>query len=474
MNKESILSFEASQPGRGTTVIPAPDVPRYTLPVRRAVPPALPQLAECDVDRHYTVLAQKTFGVNCGFYPLGSCTMKYNPAVNDAAAALPGFTNAHPLAPAGAVQGAAAVMDELKDSLCRVTGMDAFTLQPAAGAHGEFAGMLFIKKYFEARGETRRTKMIVPDSAHGTNPASAMMAGFEVISVKSREDGCVDWQDLESLLSDEVAGMMMTNPNTLGLFEKDILCISGMVHDAGGLMYYDGANFNAILGAARAGDMGFDVVHLNLHKTFSTPHGGGGPGAGPVGVKACLKPFLPETENSGLQLKAFHGNFGVMVRALAYIKFLGDDGMRGVSAHAVLNANYLKKRLTDAGYTAAVNKRCMHEFVLTLEPEKTAHGVRALDVAKRLIDYGMHPPTMYFPLIVPEALMFEPTETESRETLDHAAEAMIATLKEITQNPQALRAAPRSAVIGRPDEVKAARTPVLRWTKLSTAQKTEE
>ena len=468
MRKDSTLSFEKSVPGRGTCVIPPPDVPEYKLSVHRTVPPVLPELAECDVDRHYTELAQKTFGVNCGFYPLGSCTMKYNPAVNEAAASLPAFRDAHPLAPAYAAEGSRAVIEELSESLCRITGMDAFTLQPAAGAHGEFAGMLFIQKYFESRGDTRRTKIIVPDSAHGTNPASAAMAGFTVVSVKSRPDGCVEPDDLQSLLSDEVAGMMMTNPNTLGLFEKDILRIADLVHGAGGLMYYDGANLNAILGVARPGDMGFDVVHLNLHKTFSTPHGGGGPGAGPVGVKECLIPFLPETHtedgNANLKLKAFHGNFLVMVRALSYIKFLGDEGLRGVAEHAVLNANYLKKRLTDAGYALAVDRPCMHEFVLTLATLRDETGVRALDAAKRLIDYGVHPPTMYFPLIVEEALMLEPTETESRETLDSAADALIDILQEIRHNPDMLKSAPHTAVIGRPDEVKAARNPVLRWT----------
>lgn len=465
MRKESVLSFEKSRAGRGTQAIPAPDVPAYTLPVRRAVPPVLPEMAECDVDRHYAELAHKTFGVNCGFYPLGSCTMKYNPAVNEAAAALPGFANLHPLAPEYAAKGAAEAMNELRAALCRVTGMDAFTLQPAAGAHGEFAGLLFIKKYFEARGDVKRKKILVPDSAHGTNPASAAMAGFEVVSVKSCSDGRVDPDDLRSLLSDEVAGMMMTNPNTLGLFETDILRITDMVHKAGGLMYYDGANLNAVMGTARPGDMGFDVVHLNLHKTFSTPHGGGGPGAGPVGVKACLVPFLPETKGSQLKLKAFHGNFGVMVRALAYIKSLGGEGLKSASGHAVLNANYLKKRLTDAGYTAVSDRLCMHEFVLTLAPQKDNRGVRALDAAKRLIDYDIHPPTMYFPLNVEEALMFEPTETESRETLDRAADAMAAILNEIQNDPESLHSAPHDAVIGRPDEVQAARKPILRWTK---------
>ena len=472
MRKDSVLSFEKSRPGRGTAVMPPPDVPAYTLPVRRASAPVLPELAECDVDRHYSALAQKTFGVNCGFYPLGSCTMKYNPAINEAAAHHPGFANIHPLAPTCATAGVRKLMDELSEGLCRITGMDAFTLQPAAGAHGEFAGLLFIKQYFRTRGEIGRTKIIVPDSAHGTNPASAAMAGFEVINVKSRPDGCVDIEDLQQLLSSDVAGMMMTNPNTLGLFETDILQISEMVHSSGGLLYYDGANLNAILGAAKPGDMGFDVVHLNLHKTFSTPHGGGGPGAGPVGVKACLQPFLPEMPESTLRLKAFHGNVGVMVRALAYIKFLGGAGLKSVSEHAVLNANYLKKRLTDAGYTAAVDRQCMHEFVLTLEDIKKECGVRALDVAKRMIDYGIHPPTMYFPLNVPEALMFEPTETESRETLDRAADVMAKILSEIKADPQALHAAPTDAVIGRPDEVQAARNPILRWTP--TNKTTEE
>ncbi len=464
MNKDSMLSFEKSRAGRGTAVIPAPDVPACTLPLQRKNPPVLPELAECDVDRHYTRLAQKTFGVNCGFYPLGSCTMKYNPTINEAAAALTGFANVHPLAPSYATEGAQQLIAELKDSLCRIAGMDAFTLQPAAGAHGEFAGLLFIKKYFETRSETRRRKIIVPDSAHGTNPASAVMAGFEVISVKSRADGCVDIDDLQTLLADDIAGMMMTNPNTLGLFETDILQITEMVHKTGGLMYYDGANLNAILGTARPGDMGFDVVHLNLHKTFSTPHGGGGPGAGPVGVKFCLQPFLPEMPDAHLRLKAFHGNFGVLVRALAYIWFLGDAGLKSVSRHAVLNANYLRKRLTDAGYTQAADRQCMHEFVLTLKSVKDEYGVRALDVAKRLIDYGIHPPTMYFPLIIEEALMFEPTETESKQTLDHAANVLANILKECRETPDALHAAPRSAVIGRPDEVQAARSPVLRWT----------
>ncbi len=469
MNESVLLSFEQSIPGRGTDVVPMPALPAVELPqaFRRKTPPILPELSEVDVDRHYTRLSHRSYGVNCGFYPLGSCTMKYNPAVNDAAAALPGFASAHPLAPAHAVRGCLNVMEELKGDLCKLTGMDAFTLQPAAGAHGELTGMLCVKAYHESRGDTKRVKMLVPDSAHGTNPASAAMAGFTVVTVPSRADGCVDLDALAALLGDDVAGMMMTNPNTLGLFEKDILLIGRMVHEAGGLLYYDGANLNAVLGVARPGDMGFDVTHLNLHKTFSTPHGGGGPGSGPVGVKAPLIPFLPRTASLGehgkLQMKAFYGNFAVMVRALSYLKALGREGVGAVAEHAVLNANYLFKRLRDAGFTPAKDVPCMHEFVLTLQPVKDETGVSALDVAKAMIDYGMHPPTMYFPLIVHEALMFEPTETETRETLDAAADVMIDILSRLRRDPEGMHTAPHTAVIGRPDEVKAARTPVLRW-----------
>lgn len=469
MNNDLLLSMEKSIPGRGSQIIPTPETPAYPLPetFSRKAPPMLPELAETDVDRHYTALAQRSYGVNCGFYPLGSCTMKYNPAVNEAAARQPGFMGAHPLAPAHAVQGCHAVITELSAALCEIAGMDAFTLQPAAGAQGEFFGMLCVKRYHEARGESHRVRMLVPDSAHGTNPASAAIAGFTVVNVPSRADGLVDTDALRGLLDENTAGMMMTNPNTLGLFEKDILDISRMVHQAGGLMYYDGANLNAILGQARPGDMGFDVTHFNLHKTFSTPHGGGGPGSGPVGVKRALVPYLPTVASlgakDGLQLKAFHGNFGIMVRALAYIKALGRDALSDVATHAVLNANYLMHRLTDAGYTPAIATRCMHEFVLTLEGIKAETGVSALDVAKSMIDYGMHPPTMYFPLIVHEALMFEPTETETRETLDHVADVMIAILAQTRTDPAAMHTAPHTAVIGRPDDVKAARTPVLHW-----------
>ena len=462
-----LLSFEKSVPGRASEVLPPLDVPRYELPdgFTRKQAPILPELNECDVNRHYTQLAHRAYGVNDGFYPLGSCTMKYNPAVNETAAALEGFANAHPLAPESAVTGCIAVMDELSRDLCELTGMDAFTLSPAAGAHGEFTGMLIIKQYHEARGDAKRKKMLVPDSAHGTNPASAAMAGFEVVGVNSREDGLVDLEHLKSLLSDEVAGIMLTNPNTLGLFERDILQISELVHGAGGLLYYDGANLNAILGTARPGDMGFDVTHLNLHKTFSTPHGGGGPGSGPVGVKAFLKPYLPSAASEGgrtkTEVKQFHGNFSVMVKALCYLKTLGAENVADVSRYAVLNANYLMHLLKQS-YAPAKDAPCMHEFVLCLQGLKDELNVSALDVAKALIDHGIHPPTMYFPLIVHEALMFEPTETESKQTLDLAAQTMLDILAEAKRDPERMHSTPHSAVIGRPDEVQAARNPILR------------
>ena len=468
MTNTLLLSYEKSVPGRRSEVLPSLDVPACTLPDSfcRKDAPILPELDECSVSRHYTELAGRTHGVNNGFYPLGSCTMKYNPALNEAAAALPGFINTHPLAPLHATEGCRQLIRELEDALSEITGMDAFTLQPAAGAHGELCGLLCIKAYHESRNDTRRTKILVPDSAHGTNPASAAVAGYAVIAVPSREDGCVDLEALKALLSDEIAGIMLTNPNTLGLFEKDILEISRLVHEAGGLLYYDGANLNAILGAARPGDMGFDVTHLNLHKTFSTPHGGGGPGSGPVGVKKELIPFLPGIASAGksakLQMKAFYGNFSVMVKALTYIKTLGCDHLRSVSEHAVLNANYLLSRLKK-GFTPAKDVPCMHEFVLCLENLKQELGVSALDVAKALIDHGIHPPTMYFPLIVHEALMFEPTETESQETLDKAADVMLDILAQAKADPESMHHTPHRAPIGRPDEVAAARNPVLRY-----------
>ena len=427
------LIFETSVPGRGCSILPECDVSVPDLPetFSRKKAPRLPQLSENDISRHYTALAGRTHGVNNGFYPLGSCTMKYNPKINEELASLPGFTAIHPLQPEHTVQGAMQVLFQAEQALCEITGMDAMTFQPAAGAHGEFTGLLLIKAYHKHRGDQKRTKIIVPDSAHGTNPASATMAGFTVVSIPSQEDGCVDLEKLKAAVGDDTAGLMLTNPNTVGLFDKNILEITRIVHDAGGLNYYDGANLNAVMGVSRPGDMGFDVVHLNLHKTFSTPHGGGGPGSGPVGCKSLLAPFLPgpvvkkqqnryhfeKPEHSIGQVKSFYGNFTVVVKALSYILTLGAEGIREAAQNAVLNANYMMKKLDDL-YTIAYQERCMHEFVMSLEPLKKETGISAMDIAKGLLDNGIHPPTMYFPLIVHEALMVEPTETESKETLD--------------------------------------------------------
>lgn len=472
------LIFERSRPGHGCTLLPACDVPVCTLPENqaRAEAPGLPQVSEVELDRHYTQLAKQVHGVNDGFYPLGSCTMKYNPRVNEELAALPGFTAVHPLQPVSTVQGCLEVLLRAEEALAEITGMDRVTLQPAAGAHGEFTGLLLIRGWHLSRGDTARTKIIVPDSAHGTNPASAAMVGYQVVSVPSNGDGCVDLDALRAAVGPDTAGLMLTNPNTVGLFDKNILEITEIVHGAGGLCYYDGANLNAIMGQIRPGDMGFDCVHVNLHKTFSTPHGGGGPGSGPVGCKGFLAPFLPgpvvERGEEGLTLAApaqsvgrvrsFYGNFLVVVRALSYILMLGREGIPQASADAVLNANYLMHRLSE-GYEMAYPGPCMHEFVMALEGLKREAGVTALDVAKRLLDFGMHPPTMYFPLIVHEALMVEPTETESKQTLDRAAEVFLQVLAEARANPDTLRQAPHDTPVGRPDEVKAAREPVLRY-----------
>ena len=437
------LIFERSRPGRGNDLLPSLDVPR-----------------------HYQALARRAFGVCDGFYPLGSCTMKYNPKLGEEAAALPGFTGLHPLQPAHTVQGAQAVLARAEHLLCEITGMDAVTLQPAAGAHGEFLGLLLIKAYHHSQGDTGRTVILVPDSAHGTNPASAAMAGFTVKNIPSTPEGLVDLEALRAACGPDTAGLMLTNPNTVGLFEKDILELTALVHAAGGLVYYDGANLNAIMGVARPGDMGFDVCHLNLHKTFATPHGGGGP----VGCKSFLAPFLPGSalcrnggEHSIGQVRAFHANFLVVVKALAYLLRLGNTGVAEAAHTAVLNANYLKRKLEKAGYTAAFPGLCMHEFVLTLEELKKETGVSALDVAKSMLDAGIHPPTMYFPLIVHEALMFEPTETESPETLDEAAAVLAEILRRAKEEPEALHAAPASTPVGRPDETAAARRPVVRY-----------
>ena len=466
------LIFERSRPGRGNDILPPLDVPAAPLPeeYRRKTAPRLPEIGESDLSRHYQALSRQAFGVCDGFYPLGSCTMKYNPKLGEAMAALPGFTGIHPLQPIQTIRGCQQALTLAEHLLCEVTGMDAMTFQPAAGAHGEFTGLLLIKAYHRSRGDTERTVILVPDSAHGTNPASAAMAGFTVKNIPSTPEGLVDLEALKAACGPDTAGLMLTNPNTVGLFERDILDITAIVHEAGGLVYYDGANLNAIMGVARPGDMGFDVCHLNLHKTFATPHGGGGPGSGPVGVKEFLKPFLPGSALGGYggeqsigQVRAFHASFLVVVKALAYLLRLGNTGIAEAAHTAVLNANYLKKKLEEAGYTAAFPGLCMHEFVLTLEGLKKETGVSALDAAKAMLDAGIHPPTMYFPLIVHEALMFEPTETETPDTLDEAAAVLAEILRRAREDPESLHAAPVTTVIGRPDETAAARHPVVRY-----------
>lgn len=467
------LVFELGASGRRMNYLPMCDVPQTALPTDklRKAAPKLPELTELELTRHYTRLAKQAFGVNSGFYPLGSCTMKYNPRINEVTSGDPNFQNIHPLQPSRSAKGCQEALELARDLLCEITGMDDMSFQPAAGAHGEYTGLLLIKKYHELRGDTKRSKIIVPDSAHGTNPASAAMVGYSVINIPSNAQGCVDMEALEAACSDEVAALMLTNPNTLGLFDPNILDITRLVHNCGGLCYYDGANLNPIMGKVRPGDMGFDVVHLNLHKTFSTPHGGGGPGSGPVGCKSILKPYLPDSlmgegrkPQSIGQVRSFYGNFGIVMRALTYILTLGSDGIRASAETAVLNANYLMHQVKQY-FTLAYDHPCMHEFVLTLEDIKKEYGVSALDVAKGLIDYGMHPPTMYFPLIVHEALMLEPTETESRENLDEAALAFKAIREAIQTDPESLHRAPLTTPIGRPDEVTAARNPILRYTR---------
>ncbi len=467
------LVFERSRAGRGTAYFPPLDVPAWTpeTPLREQ-PPRLAELPETEVDRHYTELAKQTYGVNDGFYPLGSCTMKYNPKINEDMAALPGFTGLHPLQPEHTVQGALKVLADTEKYLCEITGMDAMTLQPAAGAHGEFTGLLLIKAYHKSRGDEMRTKIIVPDSAHGTNPASASMAGFEVISIDSDERGFVNLEELKKAVGPDTAGLMLTNPNTVGLFDPQILEITRIVHEAGGLCYYDGANLNAVMGIARPGDMGFDVVHLNLHKTFSTPHGGGGPGSGPSGCKAFLAQFLPgvravdgtltRAEHSIGDVRSFYGNFLVVVKALTYILSIGASGVPKTAANAVLNANYMKEKLKDL-YPMAFDHVCMHEFVMSLEQMKKDTGVTAMDIAKALLDGGIHPPTMYFPLIVHEALMVEPTETETKETLDEVIDLFRKVYEEAIAHPETMAEKPEHTPIRRPDEVQAARNPIIRY-----------
>ena len=464
------LIFERSVPGRGMQYLPKCDVEEVNLPesLRRAAAPDLPQISETDLSRHYTELNKNVHGVNCGFYPLGSCTMKYNPRIDEEMANLPGFTGIHPLAPKHTTQGCQEVLDTAGKLLCEITGMDDMTFQPAAGAHGEFTGVRLIKQYHDARGDKTRTKIIVPVSAHGTNPATAAMCGYQVVNIPSSPNGCVDLEALKAVLGEDTAGLMLTNPNTVGIFDENILKITELVHQAGGLCYYDGANLNAIMGVVRPGDMGFDCIHLNLHKTFATPHGGGGPGAGAVGCKAHLAKFLPKSasldEPGHIQVRGFAGNFLVVVKALTYILSLGREGIPEAAKHAVLNANYLQAKIKGT-FEPAFDRICMHEFVLDLSNFKKETGVSALDVAKTLIDYGMHPPTMYFPLIVHEALMLEPTETESRETLDWAAEVFRKLYDLAHEDPDYMHASPHNAQIGRPDEVKAARNPILRWKK---------
>ncbi|MBP5289740.1 MAG: aminomethyl-transferring glycine dehydrogenase subunit GcvPB [Clostridia bacterium] len=465
------LIFERSVPGRKCDILPACDVKTVSLPagLARREAPTLPEMAEVDISRHYTELCKNVHGVNSGFYPLGSCTMKYNPRIDEEMASLPGFTGIHPLSPADSVRGCRAVLDTAQKYLCEIFGMADCTFQPAAGAHGEFTGVLLIKKYHESRGEAqKRTKIIVPDSAHGTNPATASMCGYTVVNVASAPDGCVDLEALKAVLGEDTAGLMLTNPNTVGIFDENILEITRLVHEAGGLCYYDGANLNAVMGIVRPGDMGFDCIHSNLHKTFATPHGGGGPGAGVVGCKDFLAPFLPKSAlmdgKDALQVRSFAGTFLVVVKALTYILTLGKEGIPEAAENAVLNANYLMQKIKGT-FKPAFDRICMHEFVLDLSDFKKETGVSALDVAKTLIDYGMHPPTMYFPLIVHEALMLEPTETENKENLDAAAEVFRKLYKLGFEDPEYMHAAPHHAQIARPDEVQASRNPVVRWAK---------
>jgi len=483
IRREMPVIFELSVPGRVGASYPDSDVPRQPLEQLvpagqlRREPTALPEVSELDIVRHYTRLSHRNFSIDEGFYPLGSCTMKYNPKIHEDLARLPGVARVHPYTPDDQVQGALAVMWELEQLLAEISGMARVTFQPAAGAHGELTGLLMIRAYFEARGE-RRTKVIVPDSAHGTNPATATMAGFQVLTVKSDARGNLDATALRAAMDASVAAIMLTNPNTLGLFEEEILEVQEIVHRCGAQMYMDGANFNAILGIARPGDQGFDVMHFNLHKTFTTPHGGGGPGAGAVGVKDHLVPFLPvptieradgqfrldyDRPRSIGKLRAFLGNFGNLVRAYAYIRSLGAAGLRQVAETAVLNANYLLARLHPY-FDRPYDRVCKHEFVLSGTRQKQQFGVTTRDIAKRILDYGFHAPTIYFPLIVDEAIMIEPTETESKQTLDEFAAAMIAIDREAREQPELVKTAPHATVVKRLDEVRAARHLDLRWT----------
>lgn len=457
------LIFELSKKGRKGYSLPKNRFGDYEIPadMRRKEPAELPECDEMTVVRHYTNLSANNFGVDNGFYPLGSCTMKYNPKVNEEMAALPQFANLHPLQPQGTTKGARAVSTLLKRTLCELTGLADFTLKPYAGAHGELTGLMVIRGYHQSRHDEARTKVIVPDSAHGTNPASAAVCGLEILEVKSTKDGLVDLEDLESLVAQEgpnIAAMMMTNPNTLGLFERDIPTIAKMIHDCGGLMYYDGANLNPMLGACRPGDMGFDVMHINLHKTFSTPHGGGGPGSGPVGVRKGLEPFLPYVSPYE------SGNFAVVMRAYAYILSLGKEHMKEVGPLATLNANYIKECLKDV-YELPIDGLCKHEFVFDGLKDKST-GVTTMDVAKRLLDYGYHAPTIYFPLLFHESLMIEPTENESKDTIDGFIDVMRKIAEEAKREPDVVKTAPHNTPIGRVDDVLAAKHPIVTYKQM--------
>jgi glycine dehydrogenase subunit 2 len=481
-----MLIQEISRPGRRAsaqaplTCAEVSDLPGH---LRRREPPALPEVSELQAVRHYTRLSQKNFSIDTHFYPLGSCTMKYNPRACHALASLPGFLARHPLAPVTHGQGLLACLYELQQILTEVTGMDAVSLAPAAGAQGEFAGVAMIRAYHEARGDWERREILVPDAAHGTNPASAVMCGFQVREIPTGPEGDLDLAALTAALGPQTAGIMLTNPSTIGVFDRHIREVATAVHGAGGLLYYDGANLNAILGQVRPGDMGFDVIHMNLHKTFATPHGGGGPGAGPVGVSARLEPFLPlprvardgqdyrwleeaDRPASIGRLTAFGGNIGILLRAYIYARLVGQAGMKRIADYATLNANYLFRRLTEAGFEPAYGRRrASHEFILTLRQETKATGVNAMDFAKRLLDYGFHAPTTYFPLLVPECLLIEPTETETPEELDSFVAALTAIRQEAFADPERVKGAPHTLPVRRLDDVRAAREPDLAWRR---------
>ncbi|MFQ3542800.1 aminomethyl-transferring glycine dehydrogenase subunit GcvPB [Halobacillus rhizosphaerae] len=483
-NQDFPLIFELSQESRTGFSLPEFDIPESDVDDMigdefvRTKDAELPEVSELQIMRHYTALSKRNHGVDSGFYPLGSCTMKYNPKMNEDVARLTGFSHIHPYQAPETIQGALGLMYDLQESLVNITGMNTVTLQPAAGAHGEWTGLMMIRAFHEANGDFDRTKVIVPDSAHGTNPASATVAGFEAVTVKSDERGLVDLEDLKRVVDHQTAALMLTNPNTLGLFEENILEMAAIIHEAGGKLYYDGANLNAILGYARPGDMGFDVVHLNLHKTFTGPHGGGGPGSGPVGVTEEFAPYLPapllvkekgqyvfddDRPDSIGRVKPYYGNFGINVRAYTYIRTMGPEGLKKVSEYAVLNANYMMRRLQDE-FDLPFDQHCKHEFVLSGKRQKKL-GVRTLDIAKRLLDFGYHPPTIYFPINVEEALMVEPTETESKETLDAFIDAMIQISNEAKEDPEKVQDAPHTTIVSRMDETLAARKPVLSYTK---------